>query len=60
MEENLNTPVIDGDYINKEIYNFLNKISNSVGDTITEYHWREVCGLMKMMEDEKMVEIKWV
>ncbi len=58
-EQALTIPVVSGSYINTEIYNCLNKLSNSVGETITEYHWREFCGLMKMMEDEKMVEIKW-
>ena len=53
------TPVVSGSYINTEIYNCLNKLSNSIGETITEYHWREFCGLMKMMEDAKMVEITW-
>lgn len=52
--------VIKGNDINTEIYNTLNKLSNSVGQTITEYHWREFCELMKMMEDEKMVEIVFV
>lgn len=58
-EQALTIPVVSGSYINTEIYNTLNKLSNSVGETITEYHWREFCGLMKMMEDEKMVEITW-
>ena len=57
--ENVNIPVVIGSHINTEIYNCLNKLSNSVGEKITEYHWREFCDLMKMMEDEKMVEIKW-
>jgi hypothetical protein len=57
--EQLDIPVVSGSYINTEIYNCLDKLSNSVGETITEYHWREFCGLMKMMEDEKMVEITW-
>lgn len=55
----LNIPVISGNYVNVFIYNCLDKLSNSVGETITEYHWREFCDLMKMMEDEKMVEIKY-
>ena len=59
QQEQLDIPVVSGSYINTEIYNCLNKLSNSVGETITEYHWREFCGLMKMMEDEKMIEIKW-
>lgn len=37
------------------IYRFLNNISNTVGQTITEYHWREACELMKRMEDEELV-----
>lgn len=37
------------------IYRFLNNISNTVGETITEYHWREACELMKRMEDEELV-----
>ncbi len=59
QKKQLDIPVVSGSYINTEIYNCLNKLSNSVGETITEYHWREFCGLMKMMEDEKMVEITW-
>ena len=58
-QEQLNMPVVSGSYINVEIYNCLNKLSVSVGEIITEYHWREFCGLMKMMEDEKLVEITW-
>ena len=58
-EQALTIPVVSGSYINTEIYKCLNKLSNSVGETITEYHWREFCGLMKMMEDEKMIAIKW-
>lgn len=57
--ENLNRPVVSGNYINTEIYRCLDKLSNSVGETITEYHWREFCELMKMMVDEKMIEINW-
>ena len=53
------TPVVSGSYINTEIYKCFELLSNSVGETITEYHWREFCGLMKMMEDEKMVNIEW-
>lgn len=52
-------PLIVGNTTNVEIYKCLDLLSNSVGEVITEYHWREFCGLMKMMEDEKMVEIKW-
>lgn len=57
--ETLNTPVVSGSYINTEIYNTLNKLSNSVGETITEYHWRDFCELMKMMEDQKMIKISY-
>ena len=39
----------------KELYKFLYHISNSVGDTITEYHWREACELMKFIEDENLL-----
>jgi hypothetical protein len=59
QQEQLDIPVVSGSYINTEIYNCLNKLSNSVGEVITEYHWREFCGLMKMMEDDRMVEITW-
>jgi len=59
QKQQLDIPVVSGSYINTEIYTCLNKLSNSIGETITEYHWREFCGLMKMMEDEKMVEITW-
>ncbi len=41
--------------VNREIYKCLNTLSNSVGTVITEYHWREFCGLMKNMEDERMI-----
>lgn len=41
--------------INKSLYDdihkFLDKISNSVGETITEYHWREACGLIKELDE---------
>lgn len=57
--EEVFTPVVYGNFPNKEIYDFLNNISNSVGQTINEYHWREVCNLMKIMEDEKLVEIEF-
>lgn len=55
MENNKN---IKGSYFNIEMYKFLNLISNSVGQTITEYHWREACYLIKTMEDNKLVEIE--
>lgn len=42
--------------LHKEIYKYLNHISNSVGKTITEYDWREVCGIMVQMEEEGLVE----
>ena len=50
-QQALNIPVVSGSYINTEIYNCLNKLSNSVGETITEYHWREFCELMKMRKN---------
>ena len=40
------------------IYKVLSLMSNKVGEKITEYHWREFCGLMKIMEDEKMIKQK--
>lgn len=55
----LTTPVVTGSYINKEIYDCLNEISNCVGEKITEYHWFKLCKLMKTMEDLKMVEVIW-
>lgn len=57
--QTLTTPVVRGSCINTEIYNTLSNLSNSIGETITEYHWRESCRLMKMMEDENMVKITW-
>ena len=41
---------------NAHIYRFLDRIANTVGNTITEYHWREACELMKLIEDEGLVE----
>ena len=38
LVKKLTIPVVSGSYINTEIYNLLNKLSNSVGETITEYH----------------------
>lgn len=49
---------IGGNRINVEIYKCLDRLSNSVGQTINEYHWRELCGLMKKMEDEKFIIIR--
>lgn len=49
--------IVKGNYTNVEIYRFLEHISHTVGETITEYHWREVCELMKLMEDGKMVKV---
>lgn len=51
-------PRICGNQINVEIYKCLDRLSNSVGQTITEYHWRELCGLMKKMEVEKIIIIR--
>jgi len=45
-------------HLNEDIYEFLNRMSNSVGMVVNEYHWREVCGLMKRMENEDMVMVK--
>lgn len=42
---------------NAQIYRFLDIIANTVGNTITEYHWREACELMKLMEDEGLVGV---
>jgi hypothetical protein len=41
--------------LNEEIYGCLNRLSNSVGMVINEYHWREFCDLMKMMCYEDMI-----
>ncbi len=49
---------IGGNRINVEIYKCLDRLSNSVGQTINEYDWRELCGLMKKMEDEKIIIIR--
>lgn len=40
-------PTIIGGKLNVENYKCLNHLSNSVGQTITEYDWRDLCGLMK-------------
>lgn len=50
-------PTIKGIPIAIEIYKCLERLSNNIGETTTEYHWREFCGLMKTMEDEKMIEV---
>lgn len=39
-----------------ELCDFLNDIANSVGDNITEYHWREACGLLLEIEDADQAE----
>lgn len=36
-----------------EVLIFLEHIANSVGETITEYHWREAIGLIQMIEDDR-------
>lgn len=41
--------------LNNDIYKFLNNISINVGDKINEYHWRECCGLMKQMKENKLI-----
>lgn len=58
MEKPLNKEKDSVSKLNNDIYDTLNHLSNSVGKTITEYHWREFCSLMKRMEDEKLVEPK--
>lgn len=57
-EELPHKPRICGNQINVEIYKCLDRLSNSVGQTINEYHWRELCGLMERMEDEKIIIIR--
>lgn len=37
----------------EEIKRFLELIANSVGETITEYHWREACGLIAGIDPYK-------
>lgn len=34
----------------KEIAKYLDHLSNNVGKTVTEYDWRECCGLIRQME----------
>lgn len=53
------TPVVSGSDIHKEIYKCLEELSNNIGTTLNEYHWREICGLMKSMEDEELIKITW-
>ena len=50
-------PTIKGTPIGIQIYKCLEYLSHNIGETTTEYHWREFCGLMKTMEDEKMIEV---
>jgi len=37
----------------KEVVRFLELIANSVGETITEHHWREACGLIAGIDPYK-------
>jgi hypothetical protein len=49
---------ISGSEVHVNIYKFLDYVSNNVGEMITEYTWREVCELMKNMEDENLISVK--
>lgn len=36
----------------KEVYDFLKFLENSIGEVLTEYHWRDICGLqMAILQD---------
>ncbi len=35
-----------------EVHKFLTLLSNNIGQTLTGYHWREICGLLKELEAE--------
>ena len=52
-------PTIEGSRTHKEIYEYLNRMSNMTGQIKNEYHWREVCDLMKAMEDNKLIKVNW-
>ena len=38
--------------IHADIIKFLDLIDSSTGEIITEYHWREACGLIKYLKDK--------
>ncbi len=40
----------------KEIAKYLNHLSNNVGKTVTEYDWRECCGLIRELEVNGLIE----
>jgi len=42
---------MERDYLDRDIKKFLNKIADTVGDKITEYHWREACELMLEIDE---------
>lgn len=46
------------DNLDKEIKRFLNNITDTVGDTITEYHWREACELMIKIDEVNPNNVK--
>lgn len=50
----------DKDRLFIELYRFVDKISHTTGEIITEYHWREAIGLAKAMEDKGLVNIKTI
>lgn len=45
-------------HLNRDIYEYLERMSKSVGMIVNEYHWRVVCELMKRMENNGMIMIK--
>jgi len=42
---------MERDLLDSEIKRFLNSIANNVGNKITEYDWREACGLIKLIDE---------
>lgn len=39
--------------VDADVKDFIHLISNSVGEVITEYHWREACALLTRMKTKK-------
>lgn len=52
-------PKISGNRLDIDIYNYLNHIASNIGEKTTEYHWREVCGLMLGLEEEKRIVVEF-
>lgn len=57
--QNVSNIQIIGDPFHIELYNLLEKLNNSIGEKLNEYHWREFCGIQKEMEDRGLIKIKF-